>query len=430
MNRLAGGTGAESRAGGGGRSGVVPVVIRMVLPVVVLAAGVAAYVLLSRKAPEPSPPPPARRTLEVEVRELRREDYQVMVRSQGAVRAHSEVDLTAQVAGRVRIVHPEFEEGAFFGEGKVLVELDPVDFELALAAAETELAQARLALSQEQTRATQARLDWKDLGYEGEASDLVLRRPQLKLAELQVELAEERRASAQRDLERTKIRAPFDGRVLKQGVGVGQTIGAGSSLGTVFATDYSEVRLPVAMRFLRHLSLPEDASDPPVEVRLGDALVPERDVCWKARILRTEGALDESTLELFAIARIGDPFGLETEREPLRIGQPVFADIPGRVIEDVFVIPREAVTGLSRIRLVDRGEMKLQSATIEAVWEDEEHLVFRDAAIDDGMLLVMTNLVYAPDGAEVEIVEDEVLAAPGGTAGGAGEGETMTGAGT
>jgi len=401
-------TGPPAAADDSPRSGAASLAVRILLPVILLVAGVTGFSMLSREPP--APPPFARNPKPVEVRvlELRRQDYQVFVRSQGAVRAHSEVGLTARVGGRVQTVHPGFEEGAFFKQGEVLLELDPVDFELDVVNAETQLSQARLTLAQEQSRARQAELGWQDLGYQEEASDLVLRKPHLELAELQVKLAEERSESARRDLERATIRAPFDGRVRTRSVGVGQTIGQSTPLGMVFATDYSEVRLPVSTRHLNDLFLPEDTTDSAVSIQLGDGLDEDSELRWDASILRTEGALDSETLELFAIARIEDPFGLASEKFPLRVGQPVFADIPGRNLENVFVIPRKGVANLSRVRLVDPEEMTLQSATITPVWSDEKRLVFRDPEIKDGMLLVLTRLVHAPDGGKVEILEEDM----------------------
>jgi len=390
------------------RIGMASLVVRVALPVILLGGGIAGFFMLAEE--EPAKPQRHRNAKPVEVRvlKLERQDYQISVRAHGEVRAHSEVGLTAQVSGRIHKMHPGFEEGAFFKQGEALLELDPVDFELNVVNAETQLAQARLNLAQETSRARQAELGWKDLGYEEEASDLVLRVPHLELAELQVKLAQERSDAAKRDLERATIRAPFDGRVRTRSVGVGQTIGQSTPLGMVFATDYSEVRLPVATRHLRDLFLPEDISDKPLTIQLGDGLEEESEVRWPASILRTEGALDTDTLQLFAIARIEDPFGLTSEKVPLRIGQPVYADIPGRKLEGVFVIPREAAADLSRIRLADPDELILQSATIEPIWSDEKQLVFQDPEIEDGTLLILSRLIHAPDGGKVEIMEDEL----------------------
>ncbi len=392
-------------------AGFSAVLVRILLPILFLGGGGAGFFLLSKKPAAPPVAKPEPKPVEAQVRELTREDYQIVVRSQGAIRAHSQVRLTAQVSGRVEKIYSAFEEGAFFKKGGILLELDPADFEVALAAAEAQLAQAELNHAQEETRATQARLNWEDLGYEEEPNALVLRQPQLNQAKKQLALAKAQVESAQRNLERSKVRAPFDGRVLTRSTGIGETIGPATPLGVVFSTDYSEVRLPIPTRVLAHLSLPQKLSDPPLEIRLEDNLDEASGFAWPAKILRTEGALNANTLELFAIARIKDPFGIRSEREPLHVGQPVVADIPGQILKDVFVIPREAVSELNRIRLADASELVLQSAVIDPVWADEENFIVRDAAIPDGALLVLTRLVHAPDGGKMVIVDAAALGA-------------------
>ncbi|NRB28095.1 MAG: HlyD family efflux transporter periplasmic adaptor subunit [Roseibacillus sp.] len=382
--------------------------VRIVLPIVLLVVGIIGYGKLSIKQPEEAPPRPEAKAIEARVHELKRQDYQMLVPSQGHIRAHSLVTFTSQVSGRVQIIHPTFEEGAFFKKDDVLLEINPIDFQVALISAQAQMAGAQLNLDKEEALAEQARLDWKDLGYKDEPSALVRREPQLKAARQTLALAQAQEASALRNLERTKVTAPFDGRVLTRTAGVGQTIGAGTPLGGIFATDYSEVRLPVSTLRLGDLTLPEDTDDPPLSVTLQDGLDEDSTTAWDASILRTEGALDARTLELFAIARIEDPYGLKSEKVPLRVGQPVTAAIPGRMLEDVFVIPREAVSRLSRIRVVNPETMKLGTAYIRPLHSDDDHIVFKSSSLEDGTLLVLTRLVYAPDGGDVVVVVDNV----------------------
>ena len=387
-------------------------VLRIVLPFVLLVLGVIGYNKLSVEIPEEAQPRRERKPVETRVLELKREDYQVEIPSQGNIRAHGLVNLTAEVAGKVQAIHPPFEEGAFFSKGDILLEINPIDLQVALISAQAQVASAQLNLEKEEALAEQARLDWKDLGYEDEPSALVRREPQLKAARQGLLLAEAQEESALRNLERTKVTAPFDGRVLRRTVGVGQSIGPSTALAEIFATDYSEVRLPLSTLNLRDITLPEDASDPPLPVTLRDGLDDQSSTEWSARILRTEGALDANTLELFAIARIEDPFGLRSEHPPLRVGQPVIAAIPGKTLEDVFVIPREAVSQLSRIRIVDPTTMKLDSSYIRPLHSDDDQIIFRDSSLEDGTLLVLTRLVYAPDGGGVIIIPEENEASP------------------
>ncbi len=378
--------------------------LRTLIPVVILALGA----LLAWKfgkpveAPKPEPAPP--QVLKTEILELRKTSYQVVLDSQGTIRAHHTTTLTPLVAGTIVKIHDHFEDGAFFGKDEIIAELDPADFKAAVASAESQLARAQAALAQEEARAKQARLNWEDLGYDEEPSDLVLRVPQLKEARANVDAAAAGLDQALRDLERTKIRAPFDGRVRQRHVGLGQAVGASTPLGEIFTTDYAEVRLPLAPRQLEFIRLPSRPEDPPVDVTLTDALAGADSARWQARIVRTEGTLDESSRELFAIARIDDPFGLHTGKPPLRIGQPVRAAIRGQALDDVFVIPRHTLRGVNRIYLVDRAEPQILRTNVNPIWTTAEDIVVRDDLVE-GQWLSVTRLPYAPNGAPVEIVE-------------------------
>jgi RND family efflux transporter MFP subunit len=378
--------------------------IRLLIPVVILAIGaLAAWRMgIPVEAPKPQPAPP--QLLKTEILELQRTDFAVLLDSQGSIRAHYTTTITPQVAGTIIKVHESFEDGAFFQKDAVLAELDPADFQVAVSSAESRLARAEAILIQEEARAKQARLNWQDLGYDEEPSDLVLRIPQLKEAKATVDAAKADLEQAMRNLERTKIRAPFAGRVQQRAVGLGQAVGGATPLGEVFATDFAEIRLPLSPRQLEFITLPSQPGDPEVPVTLTDALGTSQSTRWEARIVRTEGAIDESSRELFAIARIDDPFGLVSGKPPLRIGQPVRASIRGQVLKEVFVLPRHALRGVNRVYLVDRGEPAIQRTEIEPVWSTADVLVVRDG-LESGQWLSTTRLPYAPDGAPVEIVE-------------------------
>lgn len=383
--------------------------IRLVIPFVILALGGALAWILGKPVDPPKPEPAPPQVLKTEVIELHRSRYQVILESQGTVRAHHTTTLTPLVAGTIIRIHDGFEDGAFFKKGETLAELDPSDFQASVASAESQLARAQAALAQEEARAKQARLNWEDLGYNEEPSDLVLRIPQLKEAQANVDAAKASLDQAVRDLERTKIRAPFDGRVRQRVVGLGQSVGASTPLGEIFASDFAEIRLPLSPHQLEFVRLPVRPGDPPVEVTLTDALGGPDPARWKARIVRTEGTLDESSRELFAIARIDDPFGLKTGKPPLRIAQPVRASVEGEVLEDVFVIPRHTLRGVNRVYLVDPERKQLVRTDIEPIWTTAEDIVI-ESGLQEGQLLSTTRLPYAPDGAPVEIVENPAAA--------------------
>ena len=339
---------------------------------------------------------------------LEQEDYRTTINTQGVIRPHNEITLNAQVSGQITKISTSFEDGAFFTEGEVLVEIDPAVYTASLKGAQAQLLQAEASYAQEQARSKQAKMNWDDLGYDEEPNELILRLPQLREAKARVDSAKAQLERAQRDLTLTQIRAPFDGRVRIRNVGVSQTIGAGSPLGTIFAIDYAEVRLPIAARDMAQLNLPEGPEDEPVEVELTDALTSENETVWKARIIRTEGALDPNSLDLFAIARIDDPFGRSNDLPPLRIGQPVAGAIPGKALSKVYRIPRSAIRQLNKITLVNTESLTIRSRSLTPIWNAPDHIAIQDDTIQPEEALAMTPLSYAPEGAKVEIIEDVV----------------------
>ncbi len=391
---------------------ILPMILRALLPLAILAAGWTGYSILKVEPQEAKGPKETPKLIKTRATTLHVQDFPTTIRTSGIVRAHNEVSLTPRVAGKITRILPGFEDGAFFNEDDVLLQLDAEDFQTAVIAAEAQVARASSILAQEQTRAEQAKLNWEDLGYDEAPNDLVLRLPQLREAEANEKAAQAQLDQARRNLERTTVRAPFAGRVRRRTVGVGQIVGPATSLGMIFAIDFAEVRLPIAARDLPFLTLPEGPNDPTVDVQLRDALNEHSETVWTAKIVGTAGALDENSLELFAIARVIDPFARQSDHAPLRIGQPVVATIPGQVLEDVMAMPYEAVRQLDRVVLLepnepdDPNQLIIKKHRIVALWSDEEHVVVRDPNIVDGALLATSHLIYAPDGSRVEILPD------------------------
>lgn len=381
-------------------------VIRIAIPLLIIALGWASMKALSTKEEPRRSQRRGGNLPKVRVAELSRTDFQVTITSQGLVRAHNSTTITPRVSGRIETIHPKFEEGAFFREGDILVELDSTDFKAAIASADARVARAEAALAQEEARARQALDDWKVLNLEGEPGPLVLREPQLKEARANLAAAQAEQSAAQRDLERSKVLAPYDGCVLRRLTGPGQSVSPGTSLGEIFSTDFAEIRLPLAADDLAFFRMPEDVPENPVQTTIFDALTSENSTTWKGTIMRSEGALDDDSRKLFVIARVEDPYGLKSDHPPLRVGQPVTAEIEGTVLEDVFVIPREGLRNPTEVLLVNPEEHTLARTEISPIWGDENSVVVRDD-LPEGWLLVVSQLSYAANGTKVEILPDE-----------------------
>ena len=386
---------------------------RYLLPPLIVATsiGVAAILVLSRE-------PLKSQTVElphisVAVTTIAKQERQIILRSQGTVTPRVETLLSAEVQGRVVEVSPYFAAGGFFSIGDVLLRLDSRDYRAVVKQAEAEVASARSSLAVEQGRADAAYQDWLALNQDNrsrQATDLALRKPQLAEAEAQLESSLARLERARLDLERTVIKAPYSGLVREQKVNVGQYVKDNGALGTIFAVDYAEVRLPLADNKLDYLDLPDrDGQLRPGVVLSAD--IGEHTHRWQAHIVRTEGVLDERSRTLFVVARVADPYGLlhpeAASHEPLRFGTFVLAEIKGRTLPDLAVVPRRLLRPGGKIWVVD-AENRLRDRVIDALRVDSEQLYVR-SGLRNGDRVCVSPVGNALPGTPVKIIREESL---------------------
>ena len=168
-------------------------------------------------------------------------------------------EIESEVSGKIIWVSENFSSGGTFTKGDTLIKLDSRDYELALVTAESNLSQSKVALQREIAESNIAKQEW-DKVSDGEASDLALRKPQLAQANAFFAASEATYEQAKRNLNRTSIVAPFDGRVRKKNTDLGAIISPGIPLGMIYATDYVEVRLPIANVDLSFLDIPLDGT--------------------------------------------------------------------------------------------------------------------------------------------------------------------------
>ena len=321
--------------------------LQILLPVVAVAIGVLVAWLLVKFGKKAEPVPTEVKPPLVEVVSVSATNHQFVVHSQGNVVAPREIQLTAEVAGKITQVAAAFTMGGFFQEGELLLTIDPRDYELAVQQAEAKLAQAQVVVTREESEAEVARREWERHG-QGAPSPLLLREPQLAEARALVKSAEASLEQARRNLERCQIKAPFAGRVESKSVDIGQFVATGTPLAKVYATDYAEIMLPIPEDELEFVDLPlafqTSEANPGPRVRLIADFAGATHT-WEGSIVRTAGRIDTRTRMVTAVARVDHPYEMaqNSSRPPLAVGMYVQAEILGHPLEDVILIPREAV---------------------------------------------------------------------------------------
>lgn len=315
------------------------------------------------------------------------------VRSQGTVRPRTETVLSAEVSGTISSISPKFVAGGVFQANEVLMRIDPTNYDVALRQAEALVAQRQIEYD--------GAKKLKSQGYRAET--------EYASAVATLASAKAEQVRAQRNLQRTYIRLPYEGVVRSKESDLGQFVNPGTRLGVTFATNYAEVRLPLTDLDLAFVDLPGAADiagsggvDGPA-VRLS-AVRKGQLTEWRARIVRTEGVVDEKSRVTYAVARIDDPYRLHTEGPALPMGTFVSATIAGAAVSGIFRAPNAAVRGGNQVLVID-GDNTLRIRSVEIVRSDSEYSYFRGTT---GGEKIVTSALEAPiDGMRVRTTSDE-----------------------
>lgn len=375
----------------------------LLLPVFLILAFVAAIVLMVVFAPQPERANAEPRPVAVFAAPVENTNVTLTVTTQGEVRPLIRINLVPQVSGRIVYVNPNFIEGGFFEAGETLIQIDESDYRLAVTRAQAQVAQARQGLVREQAEAELAASEWEELG-EGQASALTLREPQLAQARASLAAAEAQLQEARLGLERTRISAPFDGRVRTKSADLGQFVSPGTPLGEVFGTDAVQIRLPLTDDQLSMLNIPvafqASEANPGPLVRISAVLAGQYRE-WDAELVRTDSSIDTQTRVLYAIARVDDPYGVAAEEggSPLPVGLFVDAEIQGREVIDAYVLPRSALRGSDTVYVAQIGGT-LGVRQVSVITSDPDRLVIAGGVSADDFV-VTSPIRAASDGMRI-----------------------------
>ena len=327
---------------------------------------------------------------------------QMTVRAHGEVMPKTESNLVAEVAGRIVSVAPAMVSGGFFAKDDVLVEIESVDYRVALE-------QARARLASRRSDLDTAEKDFERLEELAEtqfvsesARDAASN--QLAVASAALRSAQASLERAERDLARTQITAPYDGRVRTERLDVGQFVNRGETIAALYSIDYAEVRLPIRdvdLAFLP-LSLANRQSDePPPKARLR-AEFAGGEHFWVADVVRTEGELDPLTRMVNVVAQVPKPYEPAGASPPLTVGLFVEAEIFGNWVEDVFIVPRTALQEGGKVYVVaDDGRLSFRDV---AVLRRTGETLYLQGELESSEVICLSPLANATEGQRVRAI--------------------------
>jgi len=374
---------------------------QIIIPIVILATGIAAMAVFSSMKKPPEEKAEVDNTPIVAVSEISVTPMTLEVNSYGMVTPKYETELIAQVNGEIVELSDTFLRGGFVKKDQLLARIDPNDYQAALIDAQAAMATARAALETEVAQGKVAEREWKQI-TDTSPTELSLRKPQLAQELARVKAAQASVLRAERNLERTEIRAPYDAMINSRNIGLGSFVGVGSKIGHVLATETAEIRLPVADNQLEFLA--NHGVNAKVNL-LGKYA--GKDMQWSATIKRNEGVIDNKSRMGYLVAELNDPYQLKSNAEqkitPLRFGSYVNAKIVGNSIAQATSVPRHLVID-GKVAILD-SDSRLHYAVIDIVRQQGSHVIVSNG-LQNGDQLIVSALDYPVDGMKLALASD------------------------
>lgn len=327
----------------------------------------------------------------VDVVSVRYQSRTLPVVLEGIAAAADQIAVVAEVSGTV-IERPEvFRDGGMVSSGDLLLAIDDHSYQLALAERRSQVSSAKLHLADTRARASVAR---RVNGDKGNAYARL--EPHLEEAEARLAAAQAGLARAELDLQKTRITAPFRGRLREVRASPGQFIRAGEVIATLSGTDRMEVRLPVRDEWLALLDLPlnNDGGMTPIPAQLYGRFA-GRDVVWQGVLVRREGGINQNRM-LYLVVQVSDA---DKHEVPLEPGVLLRAEIEGRWQEHIASLPRSVLNGDGTVWVVD-DEERLRRRHIDVVHQDDRR-VYVGAGLKEGDRVAVSGTLRWLEGSPV-----------------------------
>ena len=381
---------------------MIKTLLRRLSPFFILLLFIVGAGLLMKTKETPEQKPEEMPIPIVDVTRVEQQTVSLNLPSYGVVTPKYKTLLVTEVQGRMLTISPQFVAGGIVKKGDQLAQIEPSDYEADLMQAEATLAQATAALNEEIARGEVAKIEFK--GYDkGLPPELGLRIPQLKKEQANVKYAQAALARAQRNLERTIIRAPFDGIIKARNVDLGLYVTLGTNLGELYDTRIAEIRLPISNDDLAYL---ESVDNPDTQVTLSASLAGKENT-WIGNIIRSEGVIDADNRMVYLVAEIKDPYLREHKTQgslPLKYGSFVNAVIKGRTVDGIVKLPRHVVRN-EHVALINNNNI-VEMRHVNVVRSDLENVFIKDS-LKTGERVAITHFNNMANGQLVKVIGEE-----------------------
>lgn len=380
------------------------VLVKVLLPVVILfLAALAAYLLIESK-PAVAKKDSEEKLRKVTVMPIKLESVNFPISSQGNVLPAKQIRYLSEISGRIIKTSDNWQDGAYFRQGEIMLIVEDYAYQSQLAKAKAAQEQAKTTLTQEIANAHVAKktLEASERKHDNEAArSLALREPQQEAAKAQLLSAQADVEAASIMLEKTYVRAPFDGIINNKAVDIGQVVGSGQLIADFYGVEKAEIRVPLTLAQQAYLDLPPLAqkADIAVDVVYKTAGVEHH---FDGRLVRTSAVLDEATRVLHGIIEVDDPYNLSQGKNAvLPLGAFVEVNISSKEQTNIIRLPSRLLRPGNRLWVADADDRLRQREVQILPSRDKEIYVYQ--GLQEGDRIIVSSIIDAHAGTRLEV---------------------------
>ena len=385
---------------------------KIILPFLIIIIGSAIAWYLHETAPKARKKSPVKPVEHVHVMPAHRTTEAIILHVMGNVIPSREILLKPRVSGKIIDINQKFMIGGCFNKGDFILQIDPEDYELAVKRKKSNVTLVANDLTLELGHQDVAKREWEllsqnkfnqnklvqnrlNLNKAGDEFDreLALRQPQLEKARSILVAARAELEQSRLDLERTCVKAPFNGIVLQKFVDTGSQVSTQDRLAILAGTDEFWINVSIPVDRLQWLVIPKTNGDIGSHAKIIYGNNPDRHFERKGRVIKLLGNLETEGRMARILVSVDDPLDLQLDPEkaeaaasPLLLGDYVRVEIYGRSIEKIFNIPRTALHN-NRVWIV-KEDGRLDIRDVEIIWKNTRTVFIKDGLNENEMIVI------------------------------------------
>lgn len=384
------------------------------LPFLIFITGLTIAWYVFKTAPKALKKKPVQSVEHVRVMQVQRTTEKIVLHLMGSVIPAREILLKPRVSGKIIKINQKFMIGGCFNKGDSILQIDPEDYRLAVERKKSMVTLAANDLKLELGHQDVAIREWEILNQNKSNQnkienqidqELALRQPQLEKARSRLLAARAEIKQSRLNLERTIVKAPFNGIILEKLVDIGSQASTQDKLAVIAGTDEFWINVSIPVERLQWLVIPKTNAEIGSHAKIIYGNLADQHFEQKGKVIKLLGDLEKEGRMARILISVDDPLFLRQNLKknlrqnlkkdakkakpvspPLLIGDYVRVKIYGRSISGIFNIPRTALHNNCVWVVTEDGRLDIR--TVEIIWKNTRAVFIRDGLNENERIVI------------------------------------------